>query len=272
MTVISRISVGKKNKNRYNIFIDKGSGEEFGFSVSEDVLIKMDLKKGKTIDELDLEEISYQEDIQKGFSLALHYLSHRMRSETEVYRYLREKEYEEHILKEVIHKLYSLKFLNDEEFAAAYVRTKMNAGDKGPIVIAQELKQKGISEENKEKALSEYSKEMQVDHAYKQILKVVKKPSSKSSIEIKRKVEQTLQRKGFSSYIIEEALSMVDLTQDEDQEWESLVKNAEKASRRLGKYSGYEYEQRLKSALYRKGFPLELIDRYIEENQHGMGE
>ncbi|WP_050614054.1 recombination regulator RecX [Bacillus testis] len=272
MTIITKISAGKKNKNRYNIFIDKGSGEEFGFSVSEDVLIKMDLKKGKTIDEFELAEIIYQEEIQKAFSAALHYLSHRMRSETEVVRHLRDKEYESHIIKEVIHRLYHLSFLDDEAFASAFVRTKMNAGDKGPIVIAQDLRLKGVADTTIDAALHIYSREMQVEHAQKQIGKLLKSSSGKSTIQLKRKVEQTLQRKGFPSYIIEEASNKVDLNQDEKAEWESLVKNAEKAGRRLQKYSGYEFEQRLKSALYRKGFPLELIDRYLEENPQGMGE
>ena len=121
MTVITKISVGKKNKSRYNIFIDKGNGEEFGFSVGEDVLIKMNLKKGKELDELDMIEIAFQDDIQKAYSLSLLYLSHRMRSEYEVSKYLKEKEYGDHVIKEVIHKLYGHGYLNDLEFAEALV-------------------------------------------------------------------------------------------------------------------------------------------------------
>ncbi len=272
MAIITKISVGKRNKSRYNIYIDQGKGEEYGFSVSEDVLIKMNLTKGMSIDELDIMEIAYQEDIQKGFSDALYYLSHRMRSETEVIRKLKEKEYEDHIIKEVIHKLYLHKFLNDEEFAAALVNTRMNTGDKGPAVIAQELRQKGISDLHAEAALKLYTRERQIEHAGKQIQKLAKKKSNASEIELKRKIEQTLIRKGYSSYIIEAAMQNIDLSQDDEQEWNSLKKQGEKAFRRYSKYTGYEFEQKMKSALYRKGFAIELIERYLEEIQQEIGE
>ena len=271
MTVITKITVGKKNKSRYNIFIDQGKGEEFGFSVSEDVLIKMDLKKGMTIDPLDAMEIAYQEDIQRAFTSALNYLSYRMRSEAEIKTHLKEKEFEEHIIKEALHKLAQLKYINDEEFANAFVQTRINAGDKGPIVVAQELRQKGIQSNHAESALQLYTKELQLQHVEKLIGKLLKNNNKLSIVELKRKIEQTLLRKGFSSYIIEEVFQNIEFSQDDDQEWESICKHGDKAHRRLSKYSGYEYEQRMKSALYRKGFAMELIERYLEEIQQ-MGE
>lgn len=272
MTVITKISVGKKNKHRYNIYIDQGNGEEYGFSVSEEVLIKMNLKKGKTIDQLEAMEIAYQEDIQKALSLSFYYLSHRMRSEYEVTTYLKEKEYEGHTIKEVIHKLYELKYLDDVEFAKAFVSTKVNAGDKGPIVIKQELKQKGIQDDISEKALLQYSEEQQLQHAKKIAEKLLNKKGNSSAVEQKRKAEQTLIRKGYPSYIIEKAIGSVEYSQDENEEWESLLKQGEKAHRKFQKYDGFQYAQKMKSSLYRKGFPLELIERYLDEVKHSEGE
>ncbi|WP_019242938.1 MULTISPECIES: recombination regulator RecX [Bacillus] len=272
MTVITKISVGKKNKNRYNIYIDQGKGEEYGFSVSEDVLIKMNLKKGMEIDQLDVIEIALQEDIQKGFSQSLNFLAHRMRSEYEIKQYLREKEYEDHVIKEVVHKLYHLKYLNDKEFAKALVSTRINAGDKGPVIILQELRQKGISDEYAEAAILAYTDQLQIKHATKLIEKLVKNTKNYSAVELKRKIEQTLARKGFNSYIIEESFDQIDISQNEDQEWESLIMHGEKAHRRYSKYIGFEYTQKMKSALYRKGFSIDLIERYLQEFQQGIGE
>lgn len=272
MTVITKISVGKKNKSRYNIFIDKGNGEEFGFSVGEDVLIKMDLKKGKELDELDMIEIAFQDDIQKAYSLSLLYLSHRMRSESEVVKYLKEKEYGDHVIKEAIHKLYGHGYLNDREFAEALVRTRINSGDKGPVIIARELKEKGIKENVAEQALALYKSELQLENAAKHIQKGAKQKAGSSLIEMKRKIEQTLIRKGFPGSIIEEAMRDAVIEKDEEAEWESLVLQGEKAHRRYSKYTGYEYAYKMKGALYRKGFPIELIDRFIEEKQTETGE
>ena len=119
MPTITKITVQKKNTDRYNIYMDYGKGEEYAFSVDEDVLIKHQLKKGMELDEFSLNEIGYQDDIRKAYNRAIHYLSRRMRSETEVRKHLAEKEVEEPVIQEVIHKLYDYHFLNDEEFAAA---------------------------------------------------------------------------------------------------------------------------------------------------------
>ncbi|MGN1400051.1 MAG: recombination regulator RecX [Bacillus sp. (in: firmicutes)] len=269
VAIISKISVGKKNKSRYNIFIDKGEGEEYGFSVSEEVLVKMDLRKGKEIDELDMMEISYQEDIQKAYSLALLYLSHRMRSEQEVVRHLKEKEFEDHIIKEVLHKLYQHKYLDDLAFAVALVRTRMNAGEKGPSIIRMDLAQKGVADQIVEEALTEYSDDLQFEHVSRQVAKLAKQKGKTSSVELKRKMEQTLIRKGFSPYIIAEAIQEAELDKDDGEEWAALMKQGEKAHRRYSKFEGYEYVHKMKAALYRKGFSMELIDRFIREQQEG---
>ena len=55
-----------------------------------------------------------------------------MRSEAEVRLFLKKKEIEEPLINEVIHKLYPFNYLNDLDFAKAYVRTHVNGGNKGP--------------------------------------------------------------------------------------------------------------------------------------------
>ena len=147
MPMITKITTQQKNKDRYNIFTDEGHGEKYAFSVDESVLLKFQLKKGMELDELFLTEIHYEDDIRKAYNRALHYLSSRMRSEGEVRTYLLEKEIDAPIIQEVILKLYEYKFLDDEQYAIAYVRTQMNTTDKGNIVIKRELKESGIREE-----------------------------------------------------------------------------------------------------------------------------
>ncbi len=141
MAVITKITTQQKNKDRYNIFLDYGKGEEYAFSVDSDVLIKFQLKKGMELDELELTEINYNDDIHKAYNLAIQSLAIRMRSEKEISDYLRLKDVEEPVIHEVIHKLVAQKYLNDHEFALAYVRTQVNTTDKGANVISKELKE-----------------------------------------------------------------------------------------------------------------------------------
>lgn len=144
MQVITKITMQKKLKDRYNIFTDDGSGEKYAFSVDEDVLIKYQLKKGMELDDFAVTEIFFQDDIRKAYSQAVQYLAFRMRSELEIREHLAKKEIAEPIINEVVHKLNSLQFLNDQGFSLAYVRTQMNTSDKGTILIEQELKKKGL--------------------------------------------------------------------------------------------------------------------------------
>ena len=80
MPVITKITQQKRDSERYKIFLD----ETYAFSVHESVLVKFGLTKGMQLDEWSMDEMTYEDQIEKAFNRALHYLSFRMRSEFEV--------------------------------------------------------------------------------------------------------------------------------------------------------------------------------------------
>ncbi|WP_205416466.1 RecX family transcriptional regulator, partial [Escherichia coli] len=90
-----------------------------------------------------------------------------MRSEYEVRQHLEGKDVDGVIIQEVIHKLYEYSFLNDEEFALAFVRTQINTTDKGSGLIRGELREKGIAENQVELALQAFSFEEELLSALK---------------------------------------------------------------------------------------------------------
>lgn len=261
MPIITKITTQKKRTDRYNIFLD----EKYAFSVDEEVLLKFQLKKGKEIDSLLLSQIQFQDEIQKCFTAALGYLSYRMRSEAEVRLFLKKKNMEEPIMNEAIHKLYLYNYLNDLDFAKAYVRTHVNGGNKGPITLKLELKEKGISGNLIQQALLEYPFDVQVEHAKHLAAKSIKKEKNISERALKLKLEQMLSRKGFTRDSLVIALEDVKIEKDDEEEWDSLCFHAEKVVRRYRAYEGFQFQQKVKQALFRKGFPLELIDRYLSE-------
>lgn len=267
MAVITRISAQKKHKDRYNIYIDRGNGEEFGFGVSEDVLIGFALAKGKEIDENEWREILFEDQVKKAFNMAGNFLSYRMRSVKEIEDYLKKKEFDSEVIEQVIGRLKSHGYIDDEEFAKMFVDSRKRSSSKGPAAIKQELKKKGLSEGEMEKAINRFSEEEQIVAAASFAEKQAKRHRKKSNTEMKRSIMQTLAGKGFSRDVIEAALNEAKLVKDEDEEWEALKAEAEKASRRFRKYEGWEFEQRLKQHLYRKGFPFPFIEKYLRENE-----
>ena len=147
MPVITKITQQKKDLERYNIYLD----EKYAFSVHETVLVKFELTKGLALEDWSIDEIVYEDQINKAFNRALHYLGFQMRSEFEVKQKLLDAEYGEAVILEAIIKLRKLGFLNDETFSNNILEAQKINSSRGPRAIKQELERKGIDKELQEK-------------------------------------------------------------------------------------------------------------------------
>jgi regulatory protein len=270
VAVIAKIEIQKRNKSRYNVFLTKGHSAEYALSVDEDLLIKHRLTKGLEINEDTLIQLIDEDEKKKTYNLAINYLSYRMRSVHEMKQYLEKKEKEQKHINEVIYELLQQGFLNDQEFAHAYIRSKQLTLMKGPLKLKQELLQKGVNDAVIEAALASFSEEVQKEKIVTWLKKQQSKKSSKvSSKAFKEKLSNQLVTKGYSQRVIVEALQLVDFPEEFTEEWEAICFQGDKIKRKLeGKYTGWEYEQRLKQQLYRKGFPMDVIEQYISEGDN----
>lgn len=264
MQVISKISRQKNNPERYNIYLN----ENFAFAVDEATLIKFGLTKGKILDQFEIDEINYEDEISKAFNRALHYLSYQMRSEYEVKKKLLDAGFGEAVILEAIRKLEKLGFLNDETYSKALLETKKKTAKKGPRAIKQDLIKKGIDKDTQIKVLDTFTYEEQVKIAMELAQKSIKANSTKTPMQVKQKVQDILMRKGYSFSIINEILDQIQLER-EDEEWQQLIDiQGEKIWKKYtSKYMGSELHMKVKQALYQKGFPLEVIERFIDEKE-----
>lgn len=266
MALITKITTQKKNSDRFNIYIDQGNGEEYGFSVDTDILIKYKLKKGLEINTEELQEVLYEDEIKKGFNRSLQFLSFRMRSVNEVAEYLKKNEYEERVIAQVIKKLKEYNYVDDAEFAKMFVRTRKNTTSKGTGLITRELVQKGVGNKEIEQALQEFPHEEQVEAAAAFAQKKSNQAKGISNHERKNKISQQLLQKGYSWEVIELALQSVDMQSSDEEEKEALLKHAIKAHRRYKKFSGMQYKNKMKQHLYGKGFPIALIEEVLSSD------
>ena len=90
MSKVTRISVQKKNKNRYNIFLQEEGEERYAFSVEEETLIEAGLRKGQILDRDMIKSLERKDLLHKSYNRAINYLSYRMRSIKEIADYLSE--------------------------------------------------------------------------------------------------------------------------------------------------------------------------------------
>jgi regulatory protein len=75
---------------------------------------------------------------------ALRLLSVRARSTRELENRLLEKGFQSHQITPCIHWLKEREFLNDEEFAAAYVRDRIRFSPRSPFLLRRELQDRGV--------------------------------------------------------------------------------------------------------------------------------
>lgn len=270
MAKLTKITTQKKHNSRYNIFLDKGNGEEYGFSVDEDVLVKYRLQKNMDLDDATVNALIQTDTLHKSYTLAINYLSYRMRSEKEIRDYLKDKETDVEHIEEIIKKLHQERLLDDQEFANSLVRTRIMTSSKGPLLLKKELLDKGVSALKADEAITLYSFDKQYEKALKFAGKKMKNDGRKSYRQQIQNVQQTLIQKGFEGDVIQEVLVNLPEEDDENTEWEAVVYQGEKLLRKFqSKTEGYELKQKIKSGLYRKGFPFDLIDRFIEEYMEG---
>jgi regulatory protein len=269
--IITKITTQKRNKERFNVFVDRGSGEEFGFSVDQDVFIKYRLKKGISVDEAHLRELMFEDEIKKAYHLSIKYLSFRMRSRKEIVDYLSDKGYPIDVIENVLEKLMHYKFVNDLEFAKSFVRSRIHSSTKGPSMIKQELLQKGVSNSMIEQALAEFPSDVEKEKAHVFAEKQLKKLAKKSFQQSLQQIGQSLHSKGFSREIAQVVLSSLKEEKTNEDEWEALSYQGEKAHKKCKTYQGWEYEQRMKRYLFQRGFSLDLVDKYLTSRSEQDG-
>lgn len=262
MRTITKIQQQKKVLHRFNIFLN----DTYAFSVDEDILVEYHLHKGMELSETSIEEIVSKEDTHRSYVMAIRYLSYRMRSTKEIRTYLQQKEVHANTITSIIQRLEKEKLLDDHAFAAAFVRDRIQQTSKGPRVILNELRDKGVSQEIAASVVTQYDHDKQVTKALKWAQKEAKKRSSHAVKKRKEQIRYKLMQKGFDHDVIRVVMDDIIIEVDEEEEKLRLEKQAAKLVRRYEKkHDGYELKMKVKAALYNRRFPSKLIDEYVDK-------
>ncbi|MBB5174636.1 recombination regulator RecX [Texcoconibacillus texcoconensis] len=264
---IAKITTQKKRKDRFNVYIDRGKGEEYAFSVSEDVLVSESILKGMELTEEAVERIQEKEAVNKGYQSVLNYLSYRMRTEKEIIDYLHKKEVPEENVPRIADKLKQQGLIDDQSFSESYIRTKKNEQLKGPMLLKQELERKGVDQHIIEQALTIYSQEEQFDKATQLANKKSQARKNEPLKSRQQKLIQHLIQRGFSQHMSVEVVRDLDWEHDDQLEWQAIEKYGLKALRKYRQFTGWELEQKVKQTLVQRGFSFDLIQQWLDEQE-----
>lgn len=163
MATITDITPQKKRSGYYNIFVD----DKYAFSVSDLQLSNFDLSIGKEYSETELVTLVENATISKAYTRCLEYIIRRRRSEQEIRDYLKRKEFVEGAIDEVVKRLIRENYINDREFASAWIADRNLIKPRSKRVLQLELIKKGIDREIIQAAIEQQSVEDELDNLRK---------------------------------------------------------------------------------------------------------
>jgi regulatory protein len=178
-------------------------------TVYEDTLVQFELKKGLELTDEEWETLKHVNQVAAAVQYVCYYLLNTPRTEKGIKDKLRLKEYPKNIIDEALVKLNRLGYIQDQQFADAYIEG--NKDRKSPRVIRQKLLEKGVSQEMADSALSNWDLEENLDVQIRNLIhKKIKSYKDLPEKELKDKLLRHLIYKGYGyeavKGIVEEVL------------------------------------------------------------------
>lgn len=186
---ITAIKQQVKRADRYSIYVDG----KYSFSLGENELLRLGLHSGQEITEQELAAYRDESDYGKLFDKTLNLLSFRLRSEWELRDYLKRKKAEPEIIEKILNKLSINGYVDDEQFARRWVENRRLLKTTSRRRIAQELKQKRISNDIIDKVLAEDKEETDEREVLRELV-----DKKKHRYPDQTKLMQYLARQGYS--------------------------------------------------------------------------
>lgn len=207
MNEITAITPQVKDKTRCNIYVDG----RFCCGLTLEATVKNRLRVGQIVSQERLSEIQLESEKNTAFDKALTHLSATRKTEKQIREYLQGKGYLDGVIDYAVEKLRGYNFLNDEEYAEAYVECA--AKRKGGRLIRMELRGKGVSEAEIDAAMNGLDEETQTQAAKNILGKYMR--GKAADTQTLQKAYRYLMGKGFDYEVAKAALSSLGEIEEE---------------------------------------------------------
>lgn len=260
MAQITKITA-QKRRGRYNIFLDG----QYAFPVSETTLVTYHLAKEMTLTADMIAQIKDSEVVAMGLEIGLNYITHQSRTRQEVRERLEKEELPEDVIGQILTRLTELGFLDDVDYVKRYLEADLKMGDTGPRVVQYKLRQKGIATELLADQLAGIESDEWTAVAVRAGQKNLRHHRNRAYKDQLQRLRVNLMQKGFDEVTIQAAIAKLDPQPDPEAELTMLKTEAEKQWRLKQRYDERTRKQKVKTALFRKGFDLAAIDDVLSE-------
>lgn len=192
-----------KSKEVFEVVFEDETKLLLNYNIFEKYKVSVDMDFSET----EIQEMKYFSDIERAKSRAINYISGKLKTKYEVRLKLKEKDFTEDIIDEVIGILEKEEYLNDRLYCEVFIEDKKQLNGYGKNKIKSLLIQKGISKSVFEDFLDEFEYEEEFDNALKMGIKKLNLLSNEEDIfKKKQKLINYLAYRGFSFDVINDVL------------------------------------------------------------------
>lgn len=204
---VTKITVQNKNQDRYSLF----HHELFLIGISRNTRNDFSIEEGVTLTPSLYRQLNDAEDLVAIREACFRYLSGRDHSSFELKQKVGKKGYKEEDIERVIQNLSDSGYLDDESFAAKFVREKTELNQWGPKKIRSHLYKKGIDRKIIDTVLAQKTDDLQlrqicVDLVMKRQRHFLRE---KDDYKRKQKIYRYLAGRGFPGSVITQSLPRI---------------------------------------------------------------
>lgn len=116
-------------------------------SLTPEIAARFHITPGRSLTGDRVETLAAAQDREDALATALRLVAFRPRSEKEMRQALGRRRVSPELREEIVSRLRELGLLDDRAFAASFVDSRDRSSPRGPRLLAQELRQKGLSRE-----------------------------------------------------------------------------------------------------------------------------
>ena len=205
---ITRIEPQKHHPERVNVHVDG----EFRLALAQEIVLREGLRVDDALSEGRIRRLEAEDQRWKAREAALHLLSFRARTATELRRRLLRKEFPAEVVDACVADLVERGMVDDSAFAEMFVRDRVRFRPRGKRRLAQELRAKGVDMETATEAIGEVLEREEVselDLAREAVAKWSRRPGEDPQ-RARRRLYGFLVRRGFGGDTVRQIMDEVE--------------------------------------------------------------
>ncbi len=199
---ITAIRAGRGRSKRVNVFLDG----KFAFSLEAEVTLRENLQVDQELSAGQIEALARSDHFHRCLNAAVHYLSYRPRSESEMRKRLQQRGFDGENVEAVIARLREQGLVNDMAFAQFWKENRQSFRPHSRWLIRHELRQKGVADDIIYRVIDDID---DADNAYRAASSRARTLPLSDYQGFRRRLGAHLKRRGFGYEVINQTVGRI---------------------------------------------------------------